>query len=66
MPYVLVKSVKGGVVGYRVRKQYRPFKYFSKHPLPLEMAKRQMRALYLSERLRGQKKSYVTSISISR
>lgn len=55
MPYVIVKSVKDGVYGFRVRKSTRGsdgrFRYFSKHPISLEMAKRQLRALYRSERI---------------
>ena len=56
MPYVIVKSKKGSVHGYRVRKRDRPFKYFSSHPLSLETAKKQLSAIYLHERLRNMKR----------
>jgi hypothetical protein len=55
MPYVIVKSTKGNVHGYRVRKQERDpetgkFHYFSKHPISLEMAKKQLAALHIHSR----------------
>lgn len=59
MPYVIVESHrKGGdgkiKHGYRVRKRDKDRKtgkyvYFSKHPLSLKMAKKQMKAIILSE-----------------
>ena len=54
MPYVIVESKKGSTNGYRVRKEHRDpktgkFRYFSKEPMTLEMAKKQVKALYLSE-----------------
>ena len=56
MPYTIIKSKQGPVVGFRVRKKARDsngrFKYFSKHPLSLRMAERQRKALYVSERKR--------------
>ena len=57
MPYVIVPSTKDGVDGYRVRKRDRDpktgkFRYFSKHPLPLEVAQKQMVALRISESTR--------------
>jgi hypothetical protein len=55
MPYVIVKSKKGSVTGWRVRKQAKDsngrFKYFSKGPLSLVTAKKQLAAIYLHERL---------------
>ena len=48
MPYKLLKSGSGYyVVGEDGRKH-------SKHPLPLERAERQMRALYMAMRMRGE------------
>jgi hypothetical protein len=54
MPYVIVESKKGSISGYRVRKDKRDpktgkFHYFSKEPMTLEMAKKQIKALYISE-----------------
>lgn len=54
MPYVIVESKKGSKSGYRVRKEKRDpesgkFHYFSKEPISLEMAKKQVKALYVSE-----------------
>jgi len=59
MPYVIIESHrKGGngkiKHGYRVRKRDKDRKtgkyvYFSKHPLSLKMAKKQMKAIILSE-----------------
>jgi hypothetical protein len=46
MPYVVV-AVRGG---YKVKKDVPGGQYFSKKPLTKEMATRQMKALYLSER----------------
>ena len=45
MPYVIVESKKGSKSGYRVRKEKRDpetgkFRYFSKEPMTLEMAKK--------------------------
>jgi hypothetical protein len=54
MPYVIVPSTRDGVDGYRVRKKERDpktgkFRYFSKHPLTLEVAKKQLIALHISD-----------------
>lgn len=54
MPYIIVPSTKDGVDGFRVRKKDRDpktgkFRYFSKHPLPIEVAKKQVIALRISE-----------------
>ena len=54
MAYVVVKSKKGSVDGYRVRKEDRDpktgkFHYFSKEPLTHEMARKQQEALYASQ-----------------
>lgn len=50
MPYTIVKSKKGSVSGFRVRKKFREtsgvFKYFSKRPLSLTMARKQLAAIY--------------------
>jgi hypothetical protein len=55
MPYVIVKSKKGSVTGFRVRKKNREsngrFKYFSKAPLSLLKAKKQLAAIYIHERI---------------
>ena len=55
MPYVIVKSKKGSVTGFRVRKKNKDsngrFKYFSKAPMSLERAKKQLAAIYIHERL---------------
>lgn len=54
MPYIIVKSKKGPLSGYRVRKLMREptgkFKYFSKKPLPLKRAKKQVIALQIANR----------------
>lgn len=60
MPYVIVPSKKDGVEGYRVRKKDRnpetgKFHYFSKHPISMEMAKKQIAALHISENARRKK-----------
>jgi len=56
MPYVIVKSKKGSATGWRVRKKFRDsnglFKYFSKGPISLLKAKKQLAAIYIHERLR--------------
>lgn len=60
MPYVIVPSTKDGVDGYRVRKRDRDpvtgkFRYFSKHPLTLEVAKKQIAALHISDNTKRKK-----------
>lgn len=56
MPYTIVKSKKGSVSGFRVRKKLRDpngrFKYFSGNPISLLKAKKQLAAIYIHERLR--------------
>ena len=57
MPYVIVASTKNGQEGFRVRKRERDpetgkFHYFSKHPLTLEMAKKQLAALHIRDKRR--------------
>ena len=48
MPYIIVESKKGSKSGYRVRKEHRDadgkFRYFSKEPMTLEMAKKHVKA----------------------
>lgn len=60
MPYVIVPSNRNGVEGFRVRKKDRDpetgkFHYFSKHPLTLEMAKKQVAALHISKNAKRKK-----------
>jgi hypothetical protein len=60
MPYIIVPSTKDGVDGFRVRKKDRDpktgkFHYFSKHPLPLDVAKRQVTALHISDNTKRKK-----------
>jgi len=54
MPYTIVKSKKGSVTGWRVRKKFREpsgrFRYFSKGPISLLRAKKQLAAIYIHER----------------
>ncbi len=60
MPYVIVSSRRNGEEGFRVRKrdpdpETGKFRYFSKKPLPLETAKKQIIALRISESTRSKK-----------
>ena len=56
MPYTIVKSKKGSVTGWRVRKKNREsngrFRYFSGHPISLLKARKQLAAIYIHERLK--------------
>lgn len=52
MPYTIIKSVAGGIQGYRVKEskdKHKPPYYLSKKALPLETAKKQRTAVILSE-----------------
>jgi hypothetical protein len=51
MPYVIVKVKDGYKVRTEERKADGKFHYFSKHGISKDMAERQRRALYASERL---------------
>jgi hypothetical protein len=55
MPYTIVEAKEKGVKGYKVCKKAEPTKCFSKHPLPLETAKKQKTAIILSELKKSQK-----------
>lgn len=52
MPYIIVKSYRKGIEGYRVRKLYPDregkFKYFSYYPLTYDKALRQLRAIEIN------------------
>ncbi len=53
MPYTIRKSKEGKIDGYKVCKKSDTRKCFSKHPLPLETAKKQKIAIIISEKTRN-------------
>ena len=56
MAYIIKPSKEGNKKGYKVCKEEEKKKCFSKHPLPLERAKKQVKAILISESRKKSKK----------